>query len=476
MIELKNVSCQYSDIVWQVDDISLILQKGQCVVLSGPSGCGKTTMTRLLNRLIPDLYQASVKGDVLIDGKCIRTWNKGEVALYQGNVFQDPKSQFFSTIVSDEIALIGENLGMEHGLLQERVNNAADICGISHLLHRSVHELSGGEKQKVAIASTLVWNAPIIILDEPSANLDMRSTLELGELLKKLKKEGKTIIVAEHRLFYLNEIMDRLIVMEKGKIVGDYYNPSNNHIVKHTLRPLDYTSWLKVISAKHCFGEIKSNKIILSINELKVGIDKQVLLSNISFSLHEGERMAVIGKNGIGKTTLLNVISGLNSPISGKISSGNNKQRLASSYYMLQDCDSQLFFVSVEMELLTGQKNNEEVMNKAKQYLCDLDLWDLRTSHPQECSGGEKQRICVAVSLLQDVQLLLLDEPTAGLDYKRMQQLSTSLNNGKSQLIITHDVEFILQLCHSVLVLDTTGCFVMSVNGNEAKIVDYLKQ
>ena len=212
-VDIENFSYGEETIL---QDIHFSVEKGEFIVITGLSGCGKTSLLRLLNGLIPNLYDGKITGEIHILGKSISNYKKGEIAKYVGNVFQNPNDQFFSKEVENEIALIGENMGMERQLLHERVQNALQEIGITDLKTKNVRELSGGQKQKVAIASTLVFDSEIIFFDEPSANLDYKATNDLEKILKHLKEQGKTIVIAEHRLSYLSQLLDRLILLKDG--------------------------------------------------------------------------------------------------------------------------------------------------------------------------------------------------------------------------------------------------------------------
>ena len=196
-----------------LENIDLEIYEGELVVITGLSGCGKTTLTRILNGLIPNHYNGILNGEVKLLDKNLMDYRKGELAKYIGNVFQNPSDQFFATIADEEVAFVGENLGMSLDKLKLKTKETFEKMGISDLMDRKLSELSGGQKQKVAIASTLLYDTKIIFFDEPSSNLDYHGILQFKDILSNLRKMGKTVIIVEHRLFFLNDLYDRLIYM-----------------------------------------------------------------------------------------------------------------------------------------------------------------------------------------------------------------------------------------------------------------------
>lgn len=221
-VQIRHVNYSYYKNELQLNDINLNISQGECVAIIGASGCGKSTLTRVINGLIPSFFKGELSGQTLIKQKDLCKLSSWEIGKMVGNVFQDPRSQFFSNEVAGEIAFGCENMGLTHSEIIEQVGRTVKEMEIENLLDTSIYALSYGMRQKVAICSAKAINPDIYVFDEPSANLDLRATYLLADLIRKLKNDGKTIILAEHRLFYLSGIADRYVFMEKGKVVKDY--------------------------------------------------------------------------------------------------------------------------------------------------------------------------------------------------------------------------------------------------------------
>jgi energy-coupling factor transporter ATP-binding protein EcfA2 len=463
MIELKNVTFQYNGSQKQLSDLSLDIKKGELVVVTGPSGCGKTTLTRVINGLIPHFYEGKLTGEVYLNGQNaveLQSWEFGKLV---GSVFQDPKSQFFAIAVQDEIAFSCENYGVPSKEIASRLTKAAGALRIEHLLLRQLTGLSSGEKQKVAVASVATIQPAIYVMDEPSANLDMKATAELALILKKLKENGATIVVAEHRLYYLVELADRIIYMKDGRLQREFTLQQMKALTKHQLSEMGLRAteleWRKCSNPTAIVAS--SQNPIVSVQDLclRVGKRRDYLLANLSFDLLPGEIVALTGSNGVGKTTLARMLCGLAREVKGQILFDGDavkpSVRYKHAWFVMQDTDCQLFSESVLGEMTVGRKTTPELQRKAEEILTELGLWEFRDRHPASLSGGQKQRLTLAVAFMQDTPLLVLDEPTSGLDRANLEKLVQCIKKqaeqGRAVLIITHDHELVQSACSRML-------------------------
>jgi energy-coupling factor transport system ATP-binding protein len=466
---MKDVSFRYASCEeYALRAVNLHVGKGEFVVLSGASGCGKTTVTRLINGLVPKFFEGQLDGTVTVDGQDTGKLDIQDLADTVGSVFQDPRSQFFATDTTAEIAFSCENAGLPRAELCERIEKAARDLQITGLLERSIFELSSGERQAVAIASVYAFAPKVFVLDEPSANLDTEATERLRRVLAILKEKGCTVVISEHRLYYLRELADRVILMADGTIVRSFDKPEFLRLTNEDAGQLGLRClFAKELTAKtDGMPEASSLKPVLAVENLSFqypGCKK--VLENVTFSVGPGEILGIVGQNGTGKSTLMELICGLRREKIGVICINGKKagarQRMRSTYYVMQDCDYQLFTESVEQELLLGNAKRPGLREKAGHVLRLLDLADYRERHPASLSGGQKQRVSIAVAFMKDASILCFDEPTSGLDLENMRRTAVLLKElaqtGKAVVVISHDHEFLLSACSRIIRLDT-GC------------------
>ncbi|MCR5545959.1 MAG: ABC transporter ATP-binding protein [Lachnospiraceae bacterium] len=484
IVEIKNVSFQYkgSD-EGLLKDVSLSVTKGETLLLCGASGSGKTTLIRLINGLIPHYYPGELKGKVSVANRDISKIQLFELAGIVGTVFQNPRSQFFSVDTDGEIVFGPENIGLDPSEIKKRFDLVSDEMKLEKLLNRSLFELSGGEKQKIACASVSALLPDVILLDEPSSNLDLDAIDELKEAIRNWKKQGKTIIVSEHRLWYLRDIIDRVIYMDHGNIAGEwtgksFFEFSDDRIRELKLRPVridkkfmakfkevsqvekireDVDKGIKGISLKDFYFSYKMRPYLIRKRKLTQKDDEILSLNIPKLEIPKGAVVGVIGRNGTGKSTFLRCVCGLEKECQGTIASDGvtytGKNRIGLSYMVMQDVNHQLFTDSVESEVLLSMKKEDK--NKCERILDSLGLLGLKDKHPMALSGGQKQRVAIASAIAADAKMLLFDEPTSGLDYSHMVKVAKLLrrlaDDGRTVLVSTHDSELLELSCDYVL-------------------------
>lgn len=481
MIRFEKVSWSYaSGREGSVRNISLHIRKGECVLLCGASGCGKTTLIRIINGLIPHFYTGDYSGTVQVAGLDPARTEISQLSDLVGTVFQNPRTQFFNTDTDSELVFGLENRAMPREQMKDRLAKLTKELHLEELRGRNIFALSGGEKQKIAFSSVYASDPEILVLDEPSSNLDAAAVCELMGLIAQAKAAGKTIIIAEHRLWYLMELADRVVYLQEGQIKTDmdmarFRSLSPAKIEAMGLRCRE----LKKIALKTIPLTLSEN--VLKVDRLFVKLGERQVLQELSFHARGGEIIAVAGANGAGKTTLARALCGLQKEESGNVSIDgvplSARKRKQRSYMVMQDVGHQLFTDSVLEECRLGIKNPDEEQIDNALKLLELDAY--RKRHPLSLSGGQKQRLAVAVSLICGRDLLIFDEPTSGLDLASMQEvgcLARELSRrGKILLIITHDVEFMKTICSRILIL-SEGRVIADLSGAEREKAEQILQ
>ena len=463
LIELKQLSFFYENSMngkGQLRDVDLHVKKGELVILAGKSGCGKTTLTRILNGLCPQFYSGDVKGSYLLDGLDALQIPIHQLGTMVGSVFQDPRSQFFTTNTTDEIALGMENIPLDRIVMSKRIRAICAQMNIEKLLDRRIFTLSSGEKQLIAIASVCAMEPKVIVLDEPSANLDSEAILRLGELLYRLKRAGHTIILSEHRFHYVRDSFDRLVYMEDGAISKVYSRNealllTSDEMLEKGLRSFDYPTF-------HVGGAYSEDKQdTLYVSSISCILNNRKILDDISFSAKGGKILAIAGPNGAGKSTLCRIITGLYQAmgvvyINDKLV--KRKLRTKESFFVQQDSDYQLYAPTVLEEFYLGNKKTHDIQEMSLNLLCELGLSDFVGRHPASLSGGQKQRLLLAIAAVSNRSLLVFDEPTSGLDSFNMhitvKLLKRLAGKGHCILLITHDMELIAEVSDSIIYIE----------------------
>lgn len=510
LIKIKDLTYYYPETKTPaLDKINLEIFEGQFVLVVGGSGSGKSSLIRVLSGLIPEFYGGTYKGKVCIDDREIRNMNWFEIVKKVGMIGQDPESQLVMNNVEQEVAFGMENIGLSNSLMKRRVMEIARGLGISNLLHSYIPELSSGQKQKVALASVLAMQPEILLLDEPTSQLDPVASEEILSIVKRLNEEnGITIIMVEQRLERCFHLADRVIAMDKGKIVYDHDNPAdiarwgvkNNfpfipplpklfagvgypnvpltvkqgRLLLKSLSssgPYSYTQALNLQRQKAHKKE--NNTLIYDTDENLVDIKNlwftydngNEALKNINLKINSGDFVAILGENAAGKTTLLKTIAGLLKPGRGQVKVLNRDIRntsveeLAGSVgYLSQNPNDYLSLPSVKEELDFTLKNLGLSDNgRIEETLRKLQLTRYADVDPRDLSTGERQRVALASVLVARPKLLLLDEPTRGLDYHLKRELGNILlklqAEGTAVLLVTHDVEFAAEFARDVILM-----------------------
>lgn len=456
MVEIENLSLSYGNNKKVLKNISLNIKKGECILLTGKSGSGKSSIINSINGLAVRYDGASIDGSIRIGNKDIKNLKLYEISMLVSSVFQNPKTHFFNVNTTLELLFYLENIGLSRYEMDKRLTEMLNLFPIEHLLNRDIFKLSGGEKQILCIAASYISGTEIIVLDEPSSNLDEENIKVIKEMLVQLKDKGKTLIISEHRIFYLMDIIDRIFLIKDGEIQSEY---TKIDFMKFSTRKLNELGLRDKIKTKLTVSEIKNsgNFNVKNIEFKFNGVDNKLLFKNISFEM--GKIYGIVGTNGLGKSTLLRCLIGCERKSKDEIYLDGKRlsktDRIKISSLVMQDVNHQLFTDSVMSEVSLGIKNVE--ISYIEDILKKLDLYELKDCHPMSLSGGQKQRVAIASVLCKNSKLLFFDEPTSGMDYYNMMNISHLINECKSNekiiFIVSHDQEFLNSIADYVVYL-----------------------
>ncbi|QGU95720.1 ATP-binding cassette domain-containing protein [Clostridium bovifaecis] len=477
-ITIKNLNYYYPDSESEaLKDINLRIEKGEVILLLGESGSGKSTLGKCISGAIPNFYGGEISGDILIEGKRLKDIEHNERSKEITMVFQDPERQLMMNKVHREVAFGLENTGVQERKIKRRVFEAIQFSNILDLAYKDINTLSGGQKQRVAIASAISYLPKCIILDEPTSQLDPTSSEEIISLIKKINEElGVTIIVIEQRLDKWFDAADKIFLMKEGKGVffggkSEMYAKEDEYINTFLPSYLRLCKLLKIDEMPNSFKKVREvlqnfkyiNKTLIShslndairikIKDLGYSYGKEGALKGINLEIKEGDFISLLGPNGAGKSTLLKSIMGLvkykgSIELEGK---EVKKQKLRSIAqiigYVSQNPNDYISKDTVYEEIKFTLDNygiKDEI--RIEEILKLLDIYKVKDKNPRDISGGERQRVAIASILILKPKVLLLDEPTRGIDAKTKECLGETLRelnrNGTTIIIVTHDVEF----------------------------------
>lgn len=497
IIEFKDFSFKYnSQAEPTLKNINLKINKGEKILLAGPSGSGKSTIGRCLNGLIPNINQGEVKGKCLVNGKDITSTSLFDFSFTTSTILQDADSQFIGLTVGEDIAFALENDCQPKDKMHQTVNQWADELKIKELLTQSPQSLSGGQKQIVALTGVLVDESPILLFDEPLANLDPASGLKTMAIIDKIQKElNATVIIIEHRVEeVLSQPIDRIILVNEGTIVAD--QPTNQLLHSHTLEKIGVREplYLKALTAADVnLSSIKevdqistlpvSEKIsdklaawtkqakitkkeadnlpLLKLDHVGHQYSKNQLypLKDVSTTINQGDFISIVGQNGAGKTTLCRTICGFISN-EGKITLKDQnlsdlsiKERAEKIGYVMQDpnqmISQKMIFDEIALGLRLRNVDEETIKQRVDQTLKICGLYPFRHWPISALSFGQKKRVTIAAILVLEPEIIILDEPTAGQDWKTYTEIMSFLKHlntiGKTIIIITHDMHLMLE-------------------------------
>lgn len=485
MIDVASLSFSYvseltGDRVEALKDVDLSADAGSLTLVCGASGCGKSTLMKALTGLVPQMTPGELDGVVRINGRNLADVALTDVGHLCSSVFQNPRTQFFCDTVAEELAFCGENYGRERATLRQQSERAAKLMGISHLMERKLTTLSGGQLQKVALACALASGAPVLLADEPTSNLDPAAISEVRAALKVLKEQGLTIVVVEHRLHFLRGLADQVLLMESGRVTrrwngAEFFSMGQAQRRSLGLRTLvdpgPPETWVGQVQAgrqekqvgRQENREASPSQVRLSCRGLSFAYGANPVFEGLDADFPAGQITCIAGANGVGKTTLVRVLCGLAAPSSGSISMdgvpASRKTRRSACALVMQDTGRQLFSDTLAGELTIGASHASG--QSGEKLLADFDLANLGERHPLSLSGGQKQRLVIAAARATGRPIVILDEPTSGVDARHLDSITATLrriaDEGAAVVVVTHDGEFAAACADRLITLTATG-------------------
>ncbi len=505
MIRIEGLTFYYSDSDQPaLRDINLDISEGEFVLVTGPSGCGKSSLCRCLNGLIPHYHGGSISGQINVCGLDVLKTPTREMARRVGMVFQDPENQIVAADVELEVAFGLENLGFPRDIMAKRVEEALDAVGIPGIRRRQTSELSGGEKQKVTIASILALHPQVLVLDEPTSELDPKGAEDVLSIVQRLNDElGITVVLIEHRLDRVIHLADRMIVLQNGSIIADA--PPREVLRRREVAAcgIGLPPIVRLVQELNGRGDSQAD-MPLTVKEgraclksvfagadavLSAGLavprsgtdpsieverlwysysDGPTALRDVSLTISKGEMVAVMGRNSSGKTTLVKHFNGLLYPTKGKVrvlgretSKCTVAQLSRSVGFVFQNPNDHMFCDTVEAEIAFILKNRGLSRNECRirvdRMLDTFGLTEYRKEYPRDLSGGERQRVAMASVLVAEPQILIMDEPTRGMEHRlksdMMRLLDDYRREGNTVVLVTHDVEMVAEYADRVVLL-----------------------
>ena len=522
MIEIQELTFKYSGAKKNaLDKISLEIEKGGFVGIIGESGAGKTTLCNCINGLIPHHYTGDFYGSVKVDGTDTFDINAGKLALKVGSVFQDIESQITGYFVEDEILFGLENFGIPADQIESRITSSLDTLGIGELRHKEISSLSGGQKQKVVIAAILALEPDILVLDEPTGELDPASSVQIFEMLKKLNEEkGITIVVAEQKIMLLCEFVKKLIVLEHGtcvhygeirstlthqremeeagincprvltltgKMVAEGLAPkgmkAEDRICLNAEEAAEFVRKVSGLSfsgltresipaSADCRVEPDNDNtaqddIVLEFAGVGFSYNETANVHDLNVKVHKGDFISIIGSNGAGKSTFSKLTNGLLKPSIGDVlvlGENTKKQKVSALAkhigFLFQNPDRQICCATVREEIAFSLRNNgiaeDEIKSRVEKTLTEFNFDG--DTEPFNMSRGQRQRLCLACLIALNPEILILDEPTTGLDYRECMEVMSRIRelneNGTTVIMVCHDMEVVLDFAKTIIVMN----------------------